>query len=129
MKLRQDLFKSVIMQDMTFFDRNRTGEIVNRLTGDVQDFKSAFKMCFSQGFRSITQIVGCVISITMISPQLTGIMVICVPTVIIVGTLLGSSLRKLSRDAQNQMAKSTAVSEEAISNIRTVNLLAQSSAL
>ncbi|XP_046744468.1 mitochondrial potassium channel ATP-binding subunit isoform X2 [Diprion similis] len=124
MSLRQDLFKSVIMQDMTFFDRNRTGEIVNRLTSDIQDFKSAFKMCFSQGLRSITQIIGCVISITMISPQLTGIIVMCVPTIILVGAILGSSLRKMSRDAQNQTAKSTAVSEEAISNIRTVRAFA-----
>lgn len=122
MRLRQDLFKSVIMQDMAFFDRNRTGEILNRLTGDIQDFKSAFKMCFAQGLRSVAQIIGCVISITMISPQLTGVMVMCVPTVILVGAFLGSSLRKMSREAQNQTAKSTAVSEEAISNIRTVKI-------
>ncbi|XP_048507795.1 mitochondrial potassium channel ATP-binding subunit isoform X2 [Athalia rosae] len=124
MKLRQDLFKSIIMQDMAFFDRHRTGEIVSRLTTDIQDFKSSFKMCISQGLRSITQIVGCVISITMISPQLTGIMVLCVPTVILVGALLGSSLRKLSRNAQNQTSKSIAVSEEALSNIRTVRAFA-----
>ncbi|XP_046623131.1 mitochondrial potassium channel ATP-binding subunit isoform X2 [Neodiprion virginianus] len=124
MSLRQDLFKSVIMQDMAFFDRNRTGEIVNRLTSDIQDFKSAFKMCFSQGLKSITQIVGCVISIIMISPQLTGVMVMCVPTVILVGAILGSSLRKMSSEAQNQTAKSTTVSEEAISNIRTVRAFA-----
>ncbi|XP_046429320.1 mitochondrial potassium channel ATP-binding subunit isoform X1 [Neodiprion fabricii] len=124
MSLRQDLFKSVIMQDMAFFDRNRTGEIVNRLTSDIQDFKSAFKMCFSQGLKSITQIVGCVISIIMISPQLTGVMVMCVPTIILVGAILGSSLRKMSSEAQNQTAKSTTVSEEAISNIRTVRAFA-----
>ncbi|XP_024940230.1 ATP-binding cassette sub-family B member 8, mitochondrial isoform X2 [Cephus cinctus] len=124
MRLRQNLFKSIIMQDIAFFDKNRTGEIVNRLTSDIQDFKSAFKMCISQGLRCMTQIVGCVISITVISPQLTGFMVICVPTVILVGTILGSSLRKLSKDAQNQTAKSTAVCEEAISNIRTVRAFA-----
>ncbi|KAG7205623.1 hypothetical protein KM043_007586 [Ampulex compressa] len=41
--LRQDLFKSIIMQDVAFFDKNRTGEIVSRLTSDIQDFKSTFK--------------------------------------------------------------------------------------
>nr|XP_050862697.1 mitochondrial potassium channel ATP-binding subunit isoform X1 [Vespula vulgaris] len=124
MKLRQNVFKSVIMQDVAFFDKNRTGEIVSRLTSDIQDFKSTFKICISQGLRSSTQIIGCVISVIMLSPQLTAAMLLCMPPVIFVGTLLGKSLRKLSTDAQNQIAKATAVCEEAIQNIRTVRAFA-----
>lgn len=120
MNLRQDLFKSIIMQDIEFFDKHRSGEIVSRLTTDIQDFKSSFKIIISQGLRSLTQVVGCVISVIIISPQLTGVMVLCMPTVIFVGSLIGRSLRKLSSEAQNQIAKSTAVCEEAIQNIRTV---------
>lgn len=120
MNLRQDLFKSIIMQDITFFDKNRSGEIVSRLTSDIQDFKSTFKTCISQGLRSTTQILGCVVSVIVISPELTAAMVFSVPTVIFIGTLLGRSLRQLSIKAQDQIAKSTAVCEEAIQNIRTV---------
>lgn len=57
-RLRQDLFKQIIIQDLSFFDANRTGELVNRLTADVQDFKSSFKQCVSQGLRSIAQLIG-----------------------------------------------------------------------
>lgn len=57
-KLRQDLFKQIIIQDLSFFDANRTGELVNRLTADVQDFKSSFKQCVSQGLRSAAQLIG-----------------------------------------------------------------------
>ncbi|KAK0164338.1 hypothetical protein PV328_002977 [Microctonus aethiopoides] len=124
MNLRQDLFKSIIMQDIEFFDKHRSGEIVSRLTTDIQDFKSSFKIIISQGLRSLTQVVGCVISVIIISPQLTGVMVLCMPTVIFVGSLIGRSLRKLSSEAQNQIAKSTAVCEEAIQNIRTVRAFA-----
>lgn len=119
-ELRKDLFKSIMMQDIAFFDENRTGEIMNRLTSDVQDFKSAFKTCISQGLRSLTQILGCVISVIVISPQLTGAMVLSLPSIIFVGSFIGKSLRKLSNMAQNQIAKSTAVGEEAIQNVRTV---------
>lgn len=108
------------MQDIEFFDKNRSGEIISRLTADIQDFKSSFKVVISQGLRSLTQIVGCVISVIIISPQLTGVMVLCMPTVIFVGSLIGRSLRKLSGEAQEQIAKSTAVCEEAVQNIRTV---------
>ncbi|KAK1134434.1 hypothetical protein K0M31_007224 [Melipona bicolor] len=124
MNLRQDLFKSIIMQDITFFDNNRSGEIVSRLTTDIQDFKSTFKICISQGLRSTTQIIGCVVSIIGISPQLTAATVLSLPTIILIGTLLGRGLRKLSIEAQNQLAKSTDVCEEAIQNIRTVKAFA-----
>ncbi|XP_029661506.1 ATP-binding cassette sub-family B member 8, mitochondrial [Formica exsecta] len=122
--LRQDLFKSIIMQDIEFFDKTRSGEIVSRLTSDIQDFKSSFKTCIAQGLRSLTQIIGCVISVIVISPQLTTLVVFSLPTIIFIGTLLGKSLRKLSMEAQNQVARSTAVCEEAIQNIRTVRAFA-----
>lgn len=57
-RIRQDLFKQIILQDLSFFDQNRTGELVNRLTADVQDFKSSFKQCVSQGLRSFAQLIG-----------------------------------------------------------------------
>ena len=41
-----------------------------------------------------------------------------------VGTLLGSGLRKLSREAQAQVAKATAVADEAVGNVRTVRAFA-----
>ncbi|XP_072756089.1 mitochondrial potassium channel ATP-binding subunit [Anoplolepis gracilipes] len=122
--LRQDLFKSIIMQDIEFFDKTRSGEIVSRLTSDIQDFKSSFKTCIAQGLRSLTQIIGCVISVIVISPQLTTLVIFSLPTIIFIGTLLGRSLRKLSMEALNQVAKSTAVCEEAIQNIRTVRAFA-----
>ena len=43
-----------------------------------------------------------------------------VPSVIVVGTSIGSILRKLSKMAQAQTAKAMEVGEEAISNVRTV---------
>ncbi|EFN88772.1 ATP-binding cassette sub-family B member 8, mitochondrial [Harpegnathos saltator] len=107
------------MQDVSFFDKTRSGEIVSRLTSDIQDFKSSFKIGISQGLRSFTQIIGCIISVIAISPELATVVVFNLPTIILVGTLLGRSLRKLSMEAQNQVAKSTAVCDEAIQNIRT----------
>lgn len=42
-----------------------------RLSGDVQDFKSSFKLVISQGLKSITQTIGCTISLVIISPQVS----------------------------------------------------------
>jgi ATP-binding cassette subfamily B (MDR/TAP) protein 8 len=126
-QLREDLFSSIIHQDIAFFDNHRTGELVNRffyraplllivsyfkigvflflnrLTTDVQDFKSSFKLCVSQGLRSITQTIGCMVSMYLISPPLTLYMATIVPAVIGVGSLLGRFLRSQSQAAQAQV--------------------------
>lgn len=119
-KIRQDLFKQIIIQDLSFFDDNRTGELVNRLTADVQEFKHSFKQCVSQGLRSITQLVGGSISLFLISPELATVALVSVPVGVLVGAIIGSNLRKLSKKSQVQSEKATAVCEEALSNIRTV---------
>lgn len=123
-QMKQDLFESILRQDMAFFDQERTGELVNRLTVDVQDFKSSFKQIVSGGIRSITQILGSSISLVMISPHLSGATLVCIPSLVICGSIIGSILRKLSREAQNQVEKATLVAEEAMSNIRTVRAFA-----
>ncbi|CAK1553064.1 unnamed protein product [Leptosia nina] len=123
-QMKQDLFVSILQQDMAFFDQERTGELVNRITVDVQDFKSSFKQTISGGLRAITQVVGSAVSLLVISPHLTGLTMLCVPTVVIGGTFIGSLLRKLSREAQAQIEKATLVAEEAIANMRTVRAFA-----
>ncbi|XP_055301998.1 mitochondrial potassium channel ATP-binding subunit [Sitodiplosis mosellana] len=119
-RLRQDLFKQIILQDLSFFDENRTGELVNRLTTDVQDFKSCFKQCVSQGLRSIAQLIGGSISLFLISPKLATVALVSVPFAVVIMSLLGGALRSLSKKSQAQAEKATALCEEALSNIRTV---------
>ena len=54
--MRKDLFSSIMKQDIEFFDNHKSGEIVSRLTSDVQEFKSSFKHVVSQGLRCLTQV-------------------------------------------------------------------------
>ena len=57
--LRRDLFSSVIAQDMGFFDRNRTGELINRLSADTTLIGKSITNNLMDGSRSILQaIVG-----------------------------------------------------------------------
>ncbi|KAK1878716.1 Mitochondrial potassium channel ATP-binding subunit [Dissostichus eleginoides] len=122
--MRKTLFASLLRQDVAFFDANKTGQLVNRLTADIQEFKSSFKLVISQGLRSITQTVGCFVSLYIISPKLTGLTVVVLPCLVGAGAIFGSFLRKLSRLAQEQVAKATGVADEALGNVRTVKAFA-----
>ena len=60
----------------------------------------------------------------MISPKLTVLLMATLPVVILGGTVFGSILRNLSRIAQEQVARATAVADEALGNVRTVRAFA-----
>ncbi|KPP78935.1 ATP-binding cassette sub-family B member 8, mitochondrial-like, partial [Scleropages formosus] len=122
--MRKKLFMSLLRQDIAFFDANKTGQLVNRLTSDIQEFKSSFKLVVSQGLRSMTQTIGCFVSLYLISPKLTGLTVVVMPCLVGAGALIGSFLRRLSRRAQEQVARATGVADEAIGNVRTVKAFA-----
>ncbi|XP_078008925.1 mitochondrial potassium channel ATP-binding subunit isoform X2 [Phascolarctos cinereus] len=122
--IRQELFGCLLRQDIAFFDSKKTGQLVTRLTADVQEFKSSFKLIISQGLRSCTQMAGCVVSLTVLSPRLTVLLLLVTPVLVGAGTLLGSLLRRLSRKAQEQISKATGVADEALGNVRTVRAFA-----
>ncbi|KAM9186390.1 mitochondrial potassium channel ATP-binding subunit [Dugong dugon] len=122
--MRRTLFCSLLRQDIAFFDAKKTGQLVSRLTTDVQEFKSSFKLVISQGLRSCTQVAGCLVSLSMLSTRLTLLLMVATPALMGVGTLMGSALRKLSRQSQEQIARATGVADEALGNVRTVRAFA-----
>lgn len=123
-RMRTSLFGALLRQDIEFFDTRHTGELVSRLSGDVQEFKRSFKLCISQGIRGLTQIAGSSVSLYLLSPRLTFVLFGTVPVVIVLGACCGALLRKLSRAAQEQVARAMSVADEALANIRTVRAFA-----
>ncbi|XP_062348990.1 mitochondrial potassium channel ATP-binding subunit [Cinclus cinclus] len=129
--MRKALFSALLRQEVAFFDATRTGQLVTRLTADIQEFKSSFKLAISQvspalfwGLRSGTQTVGCFVSLYLLSPKLTGLLLVALPVLVGAGAFIGAFLRSLSRQAQEQVAKATVVADEALGNVRTVRAFA-----
>ncbi|XP_015789253.1 ATP-binding cassette sub-family B member 8, mitochondrial [Tetranychus urticae] len=120
LNLRIKLFRCILDQDVEFFDKNSTGDIISRLTTDVQDFKSSFKLIISQGIRSITQVIGSAVSLYSLSSKMTLTLGLVLPAMVSVGRIFGYYLKRLSDECQKQIAKATEVANEAIGDIRTV---------
>lgn len=57
-QLREKLFGSVIKQEMGFFDKTRTGELINRLSTDTNLVGQSVTMNVSDGLRAVAQAIG-----------------------------------------------------------------------
>ncbi|XP_017591797.1 PREDICTED: ATP-binding cassette sub-family B member 8, mitochondrial, partial [Corvus brachyrhynchos] len=76
------------------------------------------------GRPSAPQPAGCFVSLYLLSPKLTALLLVALPVLVGSGAVIGAFLRSLSRQAQEQVAKATVVADEALGNMRTVRAFA-----
>lgn len=72
-RLRTNVFKAIIKQDIEFFDTNRTGELTSRISSDTQVLQNAVTVNLSMLARYFFQIVGSILFMFSLEPSLTGI--------------------------------------------------------
>ncbi len=122
--LRERLFASLVEQEIAFFDERRTGELLNRLASDTTILQNAVSINISMALRFLASVVGGIAFLVYTSPKLTLLMLAVVPPVALGAVAYGRRVRKLSRDVQDALARSSEVAEEVLSGIRTVRAFA-----
>ena len=58
LKLREQLYRSILKQEVAFFDFNRTGELMSRLASDCTTLQNTVSVNISQGLRNLAQVIG-----------------------------------------------------------------------
>ena len=124
-RLRGDLFRALIHQEIAFFDAQRTGELTNRLASDTTVVQNAVTVNVSMALRFTIMSLGAIGILFWTSWKLTLMMLAIVPVVAIGLSIYGRSLRDLSKQVQDALANATAVAEETLSGVRTVRSFAQ----
>ena len=122
--LRSNLFSSLVKQDTAFFDKNKTGELLNRLSADSQLVSLTVTQQVSDGLRSGLMTLAGVGMMFFMSPQLAMVGLAIVPPVSLLAIVMGRRVRGVSRELQDTLAVSTEMAEEKLANIRTVRAFA-----
>ena len=118
-RVREQVFQSILRKKMTFFDKQKTGELVNRLSSDTEVMSNAVTQNISDGLRALTQSAAGIGLMFYISPQLAMVGLATVPPLAVSAILFGRFIKRLSTKVQDSLAKATDVAEERFSNIRT----------
>lgn len=119
-RLRGDLFKSLMSQDVAFFDSQKTGDLTSRLSADTATLQSTVSSNISMALRNLAMVVGGIGALFYTSPRLTFVMLSVVPPVALGAMAYGRRVRKLSKESQDALAAANASAEEGLSGIRTV---------
>jgi ABC transporter fused permease/ATP-binding protein len=127
-RLRSDLYKAIIEQDIAFFDSRRTGELMSRLSSDATVLQNAVSVNISMSMRNLGAAIGGLVLLVYTSPVLAFGLLGCIPPIAIGTALFGKKIRRISREVQDALAETGIVAEETISGIRTVRAFAKEAA-
>ncbi|XP_025050589.1 ATP-binding cassette sub-family B member 10, mitochondrial isoform X1 [Alligator sinensis] len=124
-QLRQNIFSSILKQEVAFFDKTSTGELINRLSSDTALLGRSVTENLSDGLRAGAQASVGVGMMVFVSPKLAMFVLSIVPPLVILGMAYSKYLRKVTRMTQDSLAEATQLAEDRIGNVRTVRAFGQ----
>lgn len=118
-RLRSQLYRRTYTQDAEFFDANRVGDLISRLSSDSVIVGKSITQNVSDGMRSLVS--GCAGGMAMLwlSPKLTSILLLMFPPIAIGAFIYGRAIRNISRQIQRNLGTLTKIAEERLGNIKT----------
>ncbi len=118
--IRNAIYKKILILPLSFYNKHRKGDIISRVTTDVQEVEYSIMNYLEMIVREPITILAYIAFMFSVSPQLTLFVLVLLPiTGLLIGQI-GKSLRKSSKIGQARMAGMLSTIEETISGLRII---------
>ncbi len=123
--IRKAVFDRVIGMSPAYFERIMTGEVLSRITTDTTLLLAVVGSSASWFLRNILLLSGGLVMMLWTSPQMTGMVLLIVPVILLPILALGRRLRRLSRENQDWIAAASGQASENLLAVQTVQAFTQ----
>jgi subfamily B ATP-binding cassette protein MsbA len=117
---RDNVYAHIVWQPLSFFHKYQTGNLISRITNDINSLNYAVNNSFTRIIRDPVVIIIFLVILIDISWQLTLISAVIFPVSGIFIQKVGQSLKRKSKRVQEKIADLTAILQETISGIKIV---------
>jgi ATP-binding cassette subfamily B protein len=118
--LRKFAYAHILTLDPAFFLMTKTGEVLSRLTTDVQIVETLLSTSVSMALRNLLTLLGALAMLIVVSPKLTGLVLLIFPVVLAPLFLFGRRVRRLTATSQDQFAAAVGFAGETLDALETV---------
>lgn len=119
-RLRNDMFSRVLQLPIGYFTEQRKGDLMSRMTTDVQEVQTSVMSVMEVFIREPMTILVYLAAMVLISPQLSLFLLIFLPISGLLIGKIGSSLRRRARQQAEQQSDITSVLDETLAGMRVV---------
>ena len=123
--IRQAVFDHLVMLHPSYYETNRSGEIMSRLTTDTTLLQTVIGSSASMALRSTLTFIGGLVMLLITNLKLSLLVLACVPLVLVPILMYGRRVRALSRKSQDTIADVGSYAGEVIQQIKTVQSFTQ----
>jgi subfamily B ATP-binding cassette protein MsbA len=118
--IRNQLYEKIVSLPLGFFTEERKGDIIARMTGDVQEVETSIMSSLDLMFKNPILILSYFITLVLISWQLTLFAIIIIPTIGWFMGWIGRKLKAQSIKAQALWSDTMTVVEETLGGLRII---------
>lgn len=118
-RLRSKLFRQTFIQDAEFFDANRVGDLISRLSSDTIIVGKSITQNLSDGLRAAVSGAAGFSLMAYTSLKLSSILALLLPPIGLGALFYGRAIRNLSRTLQRNLGNLTKIAEERLGNVKT----------
>ncbi|HEU4929981.1 MAG TPA: ABC transporter ATP-binding protein, partial [Candidatus Krumholzibacteria bacterium] len=119
-RIRRDVYAHILDLPLSYFDRERAGHLISKVTNDVSMLRGAVIGVAASVLRNALMTLLALTILLTVSWRLTLLVFAIVPLNVILINWVGKKLKRRSRRAQEGMADMTANLEETIAGVRVV---------
>ena len=127
-KLRKDLFAALSRLPLKYFDSHSSGDIMSRLTNDVDNISNTLSQSVTQLFSGIINIIGTLAAMLLLSPILTLISLIAIPAMLLITRAIAKISRRFYREQQKNLGELNGYIEEMVSGQKVIKLFSREEA-
>lgn len=128
-KMREDVFNRLSVLPVGYFDRHQTGDIISRVTYDIDTINTSLSNDTIQIFTSIITVLGSLFMMIVISPPLVLVFVITIPSSIAFTRFMSGKTRPLFRKRSAKLGELNGFVEEIISGQKVIKAYHQESVM
>lgn len=125
LEVRNGLYRRLLAHGFPYYDHVHTGQLMARLTTDVEWVRMFFSSGFTQGTNFLFTVAFVLVGIFVASPVLGGMTLVLLPLLALVILRFDRRVRPAYREIRRAMSRMTTTLQEAVAGIRVVKAFAQ----
>lgn len=107
--VRREVYSKLITLPIPFFEKRRVGELTSRITADVTQLQTTLSSSLAELFRQLATLILGTAYLLITATQLTLVMLVSFPVIIIMAFIVGRFVRKLSKKAQDALGDANVI--------------------
>ena len=120
--IRNDIYEKMIKLSLSFYSEKKRGDIVARISSDVQELDNSFLSIFELIVKDPLMVLFTLISMFLISPKLSLFVIIFIPICGFVISVVGKSLRRKSLKVQKEQGQFISLVDETLSGMKILKI-------